>query len=55
MDDTKLLAKALSSCKGNKSHMAAKLNVSRQVVQGWIRKSRLPSWRRDAVHKLVGK
>lgn len=53
MDDSKMLDKALKRCLGNKTLMASKLGVSRQVVQSWMRKRALPSWRRDTVRNFV--
>jgi len=49
-----LIDKALEACGGNMTRLAEKAEVSRQVVQHWKRKGRLPAWRLKTVRQIAG-
>lgn len=53
MNDSKLIELALKNCGGNVSQFSREAGVSRQVVQHWLRRQRLPSWRRETVRKVA--
>lgn len=53
MNDAQLLERAFKACGENVTRMAEKAEVSRQVVQHWRRRGKLPSWRRAVVAKIA--
>ena len=53
MDGMQLLQAALAHCNDNISELARRLHVDRQLVHHWKNSRGVPSWRREAVERVL--